>query len=548
MNVIVIETVVVNEIVVVIEAFIKSTREDVKMKTTKFLLLIAISIVWLSACGGGGGGSGGGDDPYDPPPPPPMDGFPSQVATPTSMVVNDNGSLVLAASGLSLYTFDDDTMGTSTCEGTSGDIGTCAGRWPPLLASSGAQANEIFTIISRADGDNQWVLYGQPLYHYYEDVSQGDVMGDGLGGIWHLARRMPVTVTTINQLPTYVGFETILTVTESSMAFTPERVDKHDFTLYTFNPDPVNDSACYGFDGCINAWPPLLADAGATAMPPLNIVDVAGGNRQWSFKGKPLYFFVGDNNAGDVDGDDIPGWHTATLEPAIQRTNKDMNLSLSATGMVNVLMSVNGEVMSMINKDGYSLYTFDIDGDGMSNCQDENDCLMNWPAFVADDGEPDIGAFTRFTRGDGTDQWAHNGRPLYFYMGDMQRGDTEGDGVGGVWHLILPPPPPPVNPNANINWIQDNVFTPICTQCHSGPSPAAGMDLSDGQSFANLVNVDATRDPLSKRVLPMDAAQSILYLKVSGTQAGAQMPFMLDPLSAEQMQAIKEWIDLGAMP
>ncbi|KGJ95699.1 hypothetical protein [Thalassotalea sp. ND16A] len=619
------------------------------MNTIKFWLLIAISIFWLSACGHDDDDD---DDTYVEPPPP-MASFPTQVEKPTSMVVNDNGSLVLAASGLSLYTFDNDTMDTSTCEGTVDDLESCAGKWPPLLAGSGAQANDVFTIITRTGGDNQWAMYGQPLYHYYEDVSQGDILGDGLGGIWHLARRMPVAVTTINQLPTYVGFETILTVSDSDGVLTSMRADKHDFTLYTFDPDPLDGSVCSG--DCINFWPPLLADAGATAMPPLSIVDVGNGNMQWSFKGKPLYFFLNDINAGDVNGDEVNDvWHTATLEPAIQRTT-DNGRSLSATGLVNVLMSVGGEATAM-DKDGFSLYTFDPDGDEMSNCLDENDCLANWPAFVPDEGEMDIGDFTRFTRANGTDQWAYKGMPLYFFIGDMNRGEINGDGLGGVWHLIFPEispdidtiqqrvftpkcsgchggatpaagmdlssveqslaslvnvdannmlfkrvlpsdamqsylylkvtgdpqagermpfmqdplpneeiqaikewiemmapvePPPPVNPNANITWIQDNVFTPICSGCHNnGPTPQGMMNLSSvAESLANLVDVDAVGNAQFKRVLPMDSAQSYLYLKVTGdSQAGAQMPFGGPPLSAEQMQAIKEWIDMGAMP
>jgi len=32
-------------------------------------------------------------------------------------------------------------------------------------------------------------------------------------------------------------------------------------------------------------------------------------------------------------------------------------------------------------------------------------------------------------------QWAKDGAPLYFWIGDSATGDTNGDGVGGVWHI-----------------------------------------------------------------------------------------------------------------
>ena len=33
-------------------------------------------------------------------------------------------------------------------------------------------------------------------------------------------------------------------------------------------------------------------------------------------------------------------------------------------------------------------------------------------------------------------QWAHNGKPVYFYVGDSKKGDVTGDGKGGIWHVL----------------------------------------------------------------------------------------------------------------
>ena len=39
-------------------------------------------------------------------------------------------------------------------------------------------------------------------------------------------------------------------------------------------------------------------------------------------------------------------------------------------------------------------------------------------------------------RTDGTKQWAYDGKPMYFYQGDVKAGDAMGDGMGGMWHVI----------------------------------------------------------------------------------------------------------------
>ncbi len=402
----------------------------------KLALFASINLTLLSACGGA---SSTENTVLTPPPAP---SFPTQVATPAITVVNDNGSLVLAESGLSLYTFDNDSLNNSTCDGTPEDTATCAGKWPPLLAADGAVANATMTIITRGNGDKQWALKGQPLYQWHLDVAQGDIGGDNINNVWHLARPMPLITASINNLNTYVGNKTIASVTSSAEVLTSFRANKDGFTLYTFDKDSINSSNCSG--NCINIWPPLLADAGARAEAPLSLVDVADGNKQWAYKGKPLYFFVNDNAAGDTNGNEVKNiWHTATQEPAILRTTENNGRFLSATGQVDVLLSNNGSItdfsVTSMDKDGFALYTFDNDSEATSNC--EGQCLEIWPAFLPSTTDEAIGNFTKFARNDGTMQWAYQGKPLYFFKNDLARGDINGDGVNGIWHLVLPPAP-----------------------------------------------------------------------------------------------------------
>ena len=86
---------------------------------------------------------------------------------------------------------------------------------------------------------------------------------------------------------------------------------------------------------------------------------------------------------------------------------------------------------------GFALYVFDNDlpiVDG-SICNDG--CAANWPPLLVADGVASgVAGLGIITRDDGSIQATHNDRPLYFYSGDLAAGDTNGDGLGGVWHLV----------------------------------------------------------------------------------------------------------------
>ena len=94
----------------------------------------------------------------------------------------------------------------------------------------------------------------------------------------------------------------------------------------------------------------------------------------------------------------------------------------------------------LIAPNGSSLYTFDNDEPGISNCTGE--CIANWPAFSTEEqltgGQGVAGTFDTLTRDDGSLQVTYNDAPLYLFAGDAAPGDTNGDGVGGVWHLAAP--------------------------------------------------------------------------------------------------------------
>ena len=92
-----------------------------------------------------------------------------------------DGALV-AASGMTLYTFDKDkaVSGTSACNGP------CAALWPPLTATAADQPTGAFTLITRADGAKQWAYKGMPLYLYKADTKPGERAGDNFINVWHI--------------------------------------------------------------------------------------------------------------------------------------------------------------------------------------------------------------------------------------------------------------------------------------------------------------------------------------------------------------------------
>jgi predicted lipoprotein with Yx(FWY)xxD motif len=97
-------------------------------------------------------------------------------------------------------------------------------------------------------------------------------------------------------------------------------------------------------------------------------------------------------------------------------------------------MEIGGKEV-LTNDKGMTLYTWDNDKVGVSNCYDK--CAVNWPPALAAAGATADGDFTLVDRTDGTKIWAYKGWPLYLWIKDTKPGDTTGDGVGNTWHTAV---------------------------------------------------------------------------------------------------------------
>jgi predicted lipoprotein with Yx(FWY)xxD motif len=90
----------------------------------------------------------------------------------------------------------------------------------------------------------------------------------------------------------------------------PALADAKGMTLYTYDKDSTGKSACNG--KCAENWPPLMADAAAAPPAGYSVITRDDGQKQWAYKGKPLYGWVKDAKPGDTTGDGVGGsWHIA---------------------------------------------------------------------------------------------------------------------------------------------------------------------------------------------------------------------------------------------
>jgi predicted lipoprotein with Yx(FWY)xxD motif len=102
---------------------------------------------------------------------------------------------------------------------------------------------------------------------------------------------------------------------------------------------------------------------------------------------------------------------------------------------VAVASSKLGDIL--VDGDGRTLYAFTKDKGDQSACTGQ--CASNWPALT---GTATAGSGVQASllstsmQANGTDQVTYGGRPLYHFAGDAKPGDTNGQGVGGVWFVL----------------------------------------------------------------------------------------------------------------
>ena len=112
----------------------------------------------------------------------------------------------------------------------------------------------------------------------------------------------------------------------------------------------------------------------------------------------------------------------------------------AAAYTVNVATGAAGDYLA--GEGGMTLYVKQGDSTAATNCTGA--CLDSWPPFTVESGEQVAagagvsGTLATFARPEGTTQVTYNGQPLYYFTGDAAAGDTNGQGLAGVWSVAAP--------------------------------------------------------------------------------------------------------------
>ena len=101
------------------------------------------------------------------------------------------GQIIVDAQGRTLYLFEADKGGKSSCDGP------CAAAWPPYVSNGAPQAamgasGALVGTTTRADGTTQVTYGGHPLYYFVGDKAPGDTTGqdiDQFGAKWYVVAK-----------------------------------------------------------------------------------------------------------------------------------------------------------------------------------------------------------------------------------------------------------------------------------------------------------------------------------------------------------------------
>jgi len=234
-------------------------------------------------------------------------------------------------------------------------------------------------------------------------------------------------------------------------------------SLYTFTGDEfpfattglqldctaLNKSA--GGTPCTTAWPPLTASSvmaeNGVRQSELGTV-TRNGVTQVTYFGKPLYGFIADKAANDVNGEEVSAFDGNWY---LDRTD---GLPAVETPAISTEISPNGIVLSSATASGTrSLYLLTSDTPKTSACGTAGGCVALWPPLltnhraIAGTGT-DRRLIGAIHRSDGTFQVTYAGHPVYFFTLDLAAGASAGETNGehlldpapvdGIWYTLLP--------------------------------------------------------------------------------------------------------------
>ena len=224
------------------------------------------------------------------------------------------GTYLTNKQGRAMYLWVADPKNKSVC------TAKCATFWPPVLGTpkaAGAVTQAGLGTLTRADGTTQVTYHGHALYYFLLDKKALSAVGQGSDGFnakwWVVSAAGKAVSTPAVVITTHKGpLGTYLT-------------DEAGQTVYLWKADPKGKSVCTG--QCAVYWPPVLGAPQAlagVAQAGLGTLTRAGGKKQVTFHGHPLYYFAGDTKPGltagqGSDGFDAKWWVVSAAGKAITK-------------------------------------------------------------------------------------------------------------------------------------------------------------------------------------------------------------------------------------
>ena len=242
------------------------------------------------------------------------------------------------------------------------------------------------------------------------------------------------------------------TDTTVNVAETPELgqflTDAEGRTLYLWTVD-VQAGVSFCYDACVDFWPLFTADEPLT-LPDgvegtLTLIERKDGTTQVAYNDIPLYYFAADKAPGDTIGQWAGDtWFVVapgeTFGTRAAQVLQDVSTPVSSTTVLIASDPTLGDYFT--DAEGRTLYLFTKDTELFtSTCTD--DCLTKWPPVPGASGRLTLpkgatGELALMDGNDGATQLAYNGIPLYYFAGDTEPGQLNGQGVGGVWWIVQP--------------------------------------------------------------------------------------------------------------
>jgi predicted lipoprotein with Yx(FWY)xxD motif len=206
------------------------------------------------------------------------------------------GDYLVDSKGMALYYFTKDLPGKSNAPAA------VLALWPVFSAADSSVQPSLngsaFSSITRDDGAKQTTYMGWPLYYFAKDQAPGDTMGEGVAGIWYLAK---------------VPFYTVMLQTKADLG--NYLVDSKGMTLYYFTKDNAGKSNVTG--AILQNWPAFSTSSvvipSALSAADFSMITRDDGSKQVAYKGWPLYYFIKDKVSGDTTGQGVNDvWYVVT--------------------------------------------------------------------------------------------------------------------------------------------------------------------------------------------------------------------------------------------